>query len=685
MKKTPRILIYVRVSSVEQEKDGLSKEAQPAKCIQKLDEVFGAGNYTHEIFFDLAKSGSLGPKPHQAVRLPRDRQGLFELIQKAKSGQYTHICAFRGDRIYRDVVGSLSLYADVMKPLGMEYIFVAEKWDPSSAGMLTSTVLATIAEFQRKQTSENVAQTLDHKRDLGYTLGTTPFGWRREQDFEKKHDRRNIVPVPSERETVIRIKDLYLSGISESGIAVLLNRERVPHKKSVGRWTGNTVHLVLVSPTHCGLIRKNKDGDLGEGIHSPDRFYDEGTFRQILDRLSRTKKRLRGVAGSQPFRLFAGLAYCGSCGKRLQSSFHNDTPSYRCLGNTYTNDGTHVYVNANQLEEVIVELLQSVSQKAEYRNMAKREIERLISGQDSKLTARAKAIRQGLEEISTKRDNLAEALSNKAIRMDHARKQFDTLDKQEEVYNVELLEIDVELDQVQSRTDLLKRAKARLDNFPHLWKSMLDHEKRESLHAIIERIDVFVDDDRKYIVVKLVTETEPQEIVLLKGAERYRPKKMDGLAALSARELAALKHVLDGANYVLIAKYFETTPSNTHCLLARAAEKVGVKSFIDAAKIAEQTIRKIESQLPLFGRYGYPRRAEKRLSVMEFQVLDLAAKGNKIENIALRTGMHIERIEALLGKGLAKTSSESARDAVKAIKANRALLPKTMENKERTA
>ncbi len=684
MNRRPNVAIYVRVSSAEQERDGLSKEAQPANAIKKLDQVFGKGQYGYEIFEDLGKSGSLGPNPHQTERKSRDRIGFWNMLVKIRSKEFTHICAFRGDRLYRNVGAYLTFYNDVMKPLEMDFIFVGEEWDRSIAGQLTASMLAVIADHQRKQTSENVAHTLTHKRNLGYNLGTTPFGWRRESEAEKTNERRNIVPVPSERDVVIRIKDMYLSGMSEQGIAVVLNRERVPHKKSVGHWLGNTVNLVLCSPAHAGLIRKNKEGDLSPGLHQEHRLYDEGIFMQIQERMSRNRKRLKGVSHSQPFRLFSGLAYCGCCKKTLQSSFYSDSPAYRCLGNRYTNDGTHVYINAKHLEDVIVNLLSSVSQKAEYKQLAEREIERLILSQDNIFLARARQIKKSLEGIEQQKANLIEAISNKIIRNEDAKSKLSALNIEADALVAESIEVEKQLSSSDSRVEALRAAKIKLDNFLFLWDEWKDHEKREALHSVIERIDVCVEDDRKFLRVKLITESESIEIELLRGAERYKPKKTDGPAALSVRELAALKHILDGANYASIAKYFNTTVSNTHCLLSRAKDKTGSKTFLEAAQKAEATIRRIESQLPLFGKYGYPRRSDKRLTVMEYQVLEMAAQGCKNETVAARTGLHTERIDELLLRSFAKTKVDSAREAMKIVRAKPTLMPKAMENRSRT-
>ena len=683
MKSVPHVAIYTRVSTADQVDAGMSLDAQPALVHKRLTKEFGDGGYTYEEFCDEGVSGGKGPLPWASERKAGERKGLWTMLQALKSGAFTHLAAFRLDRLYRDKLGQLGLYGEIMKPNGVKYVLVADTFDDSLTGQLTHGILAEIAEYQRLQISDNITKTLDYRRSQGYYLGTIPFGWRSEKEEEKKGERRNIVPVPEERGVVIRIKDMYLSGLSMEAIAITLNREMIPHKRSEGKWQGATVSLVLANPTHAGLTRLDKVGGLGVGAHFDDRFYDESDFRRILDRVERNRKRLKGVSHSQPFRLFTGIAFCGHCDRKLMGSFHTDTPAYRCLGRRSSGDGSHVYINANQLEQLIVQELARISAEPATRSLAEVEIEKIVASQDEHLATEAKNIRKTLSGLEEQQEALIEAVANKTFPHGAARKRFDKITSESKILHARLLEIDRQLDQTFARADLVRAATTKLKDFSLLWRTMNDSERRETLHTVIEQINVFVCDGRKWMTVKLATDEKPIDIEILRGAERYRPKVLDGVASLTPRELAALKHALDGANYKQIAKYFDTWPSSPYSLLARAKEKLGASTVQEAAQMAEFMIRRMGDQLPLFGKAKGQKYAPKRLQMMEYQVLDLSASDMTTAEIALRTGLHVERVAELLQRGLGKCGTNTAKAAMKRVLSGGDILPATMVNRSR--
>lgn len=680
--KIPHVAIYRRVSTMAQADEGISLENQPVMVRRKLDELFGLGGYTYEIFTDEGKSGGSGPKPWATVRKPRDRKGLFDMILRLNAGEFTHLAAYHPDRIYRDHLGHMALYSEIMKPRGIQFVFVTGSFDTSNEGLFAQGVIAGVAELQRHQISENIKRNLECKRKDGFYLGTVPFGWRREDSSECPGRRPNIVPVPQEREVVIRIKDMYLSGMSTNAVASMLNREGVPHKRTVGRWQNNTVVLVLTSPTHTGRLRQ-ADGSLALGLHYEHRFYDEPVLAQIMDRLERNRKRLKGVAHTQPFRLFNGIAFCGHCGRKLQGSFHTNFPGYRCLGNGASEDGSHVYISAKALEELIVAELGAIARSPGFQQQIEDKIEALIRGQDDALRTRLGKVRSALIEHDEKMARIVEAIGLGVLPNASARKQVQALEEVAQKFREEEVSIEAQLATSASRTDQVRAAKQALHKFTEVWKFLSDAERREALHIAMEKLEVFVRDERKWLKAKFVFQDEPVEIEVLRGAERYRSGKLDGVASLTSRELAALKHTLDGADYRQIAKYFDSSPTNAFALLNRACQKLGVKGHAEAAKLAEPIIRRVQAQLPLFGKASRVKRSSKRLLTMEYQVLILAAEGKSEQTISAHSGINQERVATLLEAAITKLDRKSAKAALKRIEAESDFLPISMSNRRR--
>jgi len=677
----PHIAIYIRVSTTDQVVDGLSLEQQEATILSKIRDSHGEA-FTYELFADHGISGGRGPKPWQTERMPRDRKKLWEMLAGLKEGKFSHVAAYRMDRIYRDYAGFITLYSEIMKPKGIDFILVAEQFDKSISGQMSQGVLAQVAEYQRLQNSDNIKRVLDYRRTQGYYQGTIPFGWRKEEPEEHVGRRPHILPVPQEGEIVKRIAQMYLSGLSEQGIADQLNAENVPHKKSVGKWRGNTVNLVLINPTHAGLVR-TPDGSLMQGIHFEQRYYEESTLSQIQARLERNRKRLKGVAHTQPFRLFSGIAVCGHCGKKLQGSFHTESPGYRCLGRNSSSDGSHVYISAKSLEQLVVGELASLARDPEVFDLIESEIESLVRGQGESTSRRAAEIRRSLAEWNVREDVILDSLSKKVLSQTQARRKLSEINETKLKFEAELAEIDQALEQSGTHEHLIRQAKATLPRFDQIWDRLTDAERREALHVTIEELKVFAKEDRKWIELKLVFRASPIEIEVLRGAERYRTGKLDGAASLTPRELAALKHAGDGANYVQIAKFFDSTPTNAHALLRRAMQKLGAKSVSEAVALAAPTIQKLQTQLPLYGRVEAPKHAPKRLKVMEYQILSLASEGKGSKEIALQTAISVERVQEMLATALAKLGVKGAEAGMNKLSKDDSLIPVTMSNRKR--
>lgn len=667
---------------MEQAQDGLSMEQQPAAVIAKLDEKFGRSLYTYEIFTDEGKSGGLGPMPWQTETRPRDRKGLWSLIEGLKSGRFTHVASFRIDRLYRNQLGYHALFVEVMKPKQIQFVLVEGDFDESNPiAMFTQGVLAHVAEYQRHQISDNIQKNLDFRKSQGYYLGTIPFGWRQETPDEHAGRRINIAPVESEKAVVLRIRDLYLAGSSEQAIANLLNAEGVPHKKSVGKWRANTVHLVLINPTHAGLVRQKES--LSKGIHFEHRFYEESDFIRIQDRLERVRKRLKGVTHTQPFRLFSGIAYCGHCGKKLQGSFHTEHPGYRCLGWSSSKSDSHIYISAKALEELVVAELKSLANSPEVLSEIENQIEALVRGVDTGLAKRHKELDSAIGELHRQEQNIVDAIGSGAIIANLARTKLNDLASKIQSLTNEQLAIRSQLEQSTSRAEQIRLAKRSVHKFSPVWDSMDDAQRREAIHTVIERIDAYAEDDRKWISAKFVFSEHPKDIEVLRGAERYRSGKLGGVASLTSRELAVLKHHLDGANYRQIAKYFETTESNAHSLLRRTMIKLGASTLDEAAKMAEPTIRKVQAQLQLFGRAPTTKYSPKRLKVMEYQTLTLRGEGFTPKEIALKTGIHVDRVTVLVEAALAKLGEKQVGKAMDKLSTTDAFLPVSMNNRKR--
>jgi DNA invertase Pin-like site-specific DNA recombinase len=156
---------YVRVSTEDQAREGLSLEAQRARI---LAACVASGLVLAEVLVEAGESGKT-----------LDRPQLQQLLDRVRAGQVGAVVVTKLDRLTRRTRDLLELVEDVFKPAGVELVSLSEQLDTRTpAGVLMLTVLGALAQMEREQIGERTRSALRYKRAKGERLGTTPLGYR---------------------------------------------------------------------------------------------------------------------------------------------------------------------------------------------------------------------------------------------------------------------------------------------------------------------------------------------------------------------------------------------------------------------------------------------------------------------------------------------------------------------------
>lgn len=220
---------YVRVSTEEQAREGVSIDAQAEKirayCTLRDQELV-------EIVMDLAVSGG---KPLSK------RPGGMKVLEMVKRKEVNSVVAVKLDRAFRDAADCLNVTkewdkADVaFHVIDLGGTSVDTK---SAAGRFMLTVLAGAAEMERNLIRERTSAAMSFKKRNGQRVGNIPFG------FRLARDKVSLKPVEVELETVKLIYTLRGEGLSRCAIARKLNEAEVATKNG-GRWYHTTVDSIL--------------------------------------------------------------------------------------------------------------------------------------------------------------------------------------------------------------------------------------------------------------------------------------------------------------------------------------------------------------------------------------------------------------------------------------------------------
>ncbi len=213
---------YARVSTEEQDREGVSLDAQRARI-----EAWAQGNDTPLIGF-FEDAGISGSKAD-------NREGLQKAIGMACE-QRAILVVYSLSRLSRSTKDTLAL-AERLGKAGADLVSLSEKIDTTSAaGKMVFRMLAVLNEFERDQISERTAAALRHKREKRQPYSPTPYGFDRICDL--------LVVNHDEQKVIEEILELREKGWSLRKIANRLNVEKVPAKRG-GRWFASAVRSVI--------------------------------------------------------------------------------------------------------------------------------------------------------------------------------------------------------------------------------------------------------------------------------------------------------------------------------------------------------------------------------------------------------------------------------------------------------
>lgn len=214
---------YVRVSTNEQAREGVSLDAQEA-AIRAYAALHGLPLV--EIIRDAGASAK-----------DLERPGIQALLAQAADDELGAVVVLRLDRLSRRTRDLLEL-VERLETAGVALHSIHEHLDTQSAvGRFVLRTLASLAEMERDLIVERTREALRHKAQAGEWVGRVPLGYRLEGG--------RLIPDPEgqaffRRARRLRRRKLPLRaiagrlGIPKSTLAAALRTRRIAHSVRAG-------------------------------------------------------------------------------------------------------------------------------------------------------------------------------------------------------------------------------------------------------------------------------------------------------------------------------------------------------------------------------------------------------------------------------------------------------------------
>jgi len=214
---------YIRVSTDEQAKDGISLDSQRTKIAAYCE--FNDLSLV-EVIEDAGKSGK-----------DLNREGIQSLLGMVKGRHIDAIVVYKLDRLSRRVKDTLTLM-DLVEKKNIAFHSITERLDTKSAmGKFFINIMASMNQWERDTISERTRDALQHKIDIGERAGQVPYGWTVDADG------KTLLPNSREQKAIELIQDLHRKGYSYRAICRELDKEgHIPAGKT---WHPQTVSNIL--------------------------------------------------------------------------------------------------------------------------------------------------------------------------------------------------------------------------------------------------------------------------------------------------------------------------------------------------------------------------------------------------------------------------------------------------------
>lgn len=336
--KRKHAVIYARVSSKEQEREGFSIPAQ-LKLLQ--DYARQNGFEVTQEFVDAETAKATG------------RTSFGKMVEFFRDNDKTHkvLLVEKTDRLHRNLkdyitIDDLNLDIHLVK----EGTVIAP--DAKSSEKFMHGIKVLMAKNYVDNLSEETKKGMQEKADQGGWPGRAPLGYR---NVVGESGKKVIAPDPDTAPIILDLFEWFASGQhSTRDAAKKLRGDGLVFPKSKGLIPKSTVHQMLRNPIYMGnFIWKGK---LYTGIHEP--LVSPELWQRVQDILSgrfgnRARKTKHDFA-------FARLIQCGHCGGGMVGEIKKGKYIYyHCTG--YKGKCPEPYTRQEVLEEKFAEVLRGLT------------------------------------------------------------------------------------------------------------------------------------------------------------------------------------------------------------------------------------------------------------------------------------------------------------------------------------
>ena len=245
----PLSAIYIRVSTEDQAKHGISLQAQ--------EETLK--NYCNALGYDIFRIYRDEGKSAKDIK---HRPQMVQMLSDAESKKFQAIFIYKLDRFSRSLMDLVSTI-EKLKEWGIDFVSMQDKIETTSAsGKLMFHIISAFAEFERNVTSERTRFTMKAKFQNGGLITKAPLGY--------KIINKELFPA----ENSYIVQEIFQAFLNTEISLTQLSKK---YNLSV-----NGLKKILANKTYLGKVKFA--GQVADGKHNPLISWD--LFNKVQEKLN---------------------------------------------------------------------------------------------------------------------------------------------------------------------------------------------------------------------------------------------------------------------------------------------------------------------------------------------------------------------------------------------------------------
>lgn len=269
-----KAVIYVRVSTDDQAREGHSIETQLEKC-QSLCNL--REYQVVDTYIEPGKSGSDANRPE-----------YLRMVEMIKTGNIDYVVAIKLDRLNRSTKNSEELFS-VLKASKTALDLVLESADINTpSGRFQARISAAHGELVREEIQERTTMGVRQATLKGNVSGRPAFGYEKDKNNPIPELRKRVIINEINAQIVREVFNLCASGLSYHHIAKEMKRKY----PKVLTWKDSAIQRILNNKWYIGILEygksnKNSVIEIIKGVIPP--IIDEDLFYQCQDQIKNHK------------------------------------------------------------------------------------------------------------------------------------------------------------------------------------------------------------------------------------------------------------------------------------------------------------------------------------------------------------------------------------------------------------